>query len=72
MASSSNNSSHIRHTSTTFTATQGLIDTTTISKNTISQYNAAKQINLATKNISDYQQMLETTMNSSLKDLLTS
>lgn len=69
MATSSNQTRYTRHTST---LSVGLIDTTTIPKNAVSQYNATEQINLATKSISEYQQMIEITADSSLKDTLKS
>ena len=70
------NSDHTSHASTTSTTStiqrsEGFIDTSAIPKNAVAQHKAAEQINLATKNISEYQQMIEITTDNSLKNILT-
>ncbi len=71
MVSTSSHTNQTHYTHHIFTSFIRLIDTTTISKNAVLQSNTIEQINLATKSISEHQQMIEITADSLLKDILT-
>ena len=69
------NSSHQTSTSKCISTPRqfvGFIDTTTITPNAKSQHIAAEKINLAAKNVAEYQRMIEITTDDSLKTLLSS
>ena len=75
MTRNSTNSSHQTSTSKCISTPRqfvGFIDTTTITPNAKSQHIAAEKINLAAKNVAEYQRMIEITTDDSLKTLLSS
>ena len=65
---------HIPTPRHTYTSNQfvGFIDTITIPPNAKSQHNVAEKINLAAKNIAEFQQMMEIATDDSLKTVLSS